>query len=94
MGNILRWFYFLRIFDQFGPKILDGLKAKKMFFFQNSKFFCLLYSPRPLVSEKPKNNAKTLNIESASSLKAAHCVPSENHVQLCNPITFDSLNEF
>ena len=62
--------------------------------FQNPKKLCLLYSPRCLVSENCNNNAKTLKIESASSFKAAHCVPSENYGQLCNPITFDLLNEF
>ena len=62
--------------------------------FQNPKSLCLLYSPRCLVSENGKNNAKRLKIESASSLKAEHCVPSKNYVQLCNPITFDSVDEF
>jgi hypothetical protein len=54
----------------------------------------LLYSPRFLVSENAKDNGKILKIESASSLKAEHSVPSGNDVQLCDPITFDSLNEF
>ena len=61
---------------------------------QNSKLLLLLYSPWLLVSENRKNNAKTLQIESAISSKVAHCVRSENYVQLCEPITFESLNEF
>ena len=62
--------------------------------FQNPKLFNLLYSPRCLGSENRKNNAKTLKIESAISSKVADCVRSENYVQLCDPITFESLNEF
>ena len=61
---------------------------------QNSKLLLLLYYPKYLVLKNRKNNAKTLKIESAISSKATICVRSENYVQLCNPITFDSLNKF
>jgi hypothetical protein len=47
MGNILGWFYFLRIFDQFGPKILDGPKAKKMFFPKLENFLFSVFSKIP-----------------------------------------------
>ena len=62
--------------------------------FQNPKLLLLLYFPWLLVSENRNNNAKTLQIESAISSKVAHCVRSENYVQLCNSITLDSLNKF
>ena len=96
--NWVRW-YITRQFWK-SLKIEQNLKNGPMAIwsqsesFQNSKKLCLLYSPRCLVSENRKNNAKTLKIESASSLKAALSVRSENYVQLCDPITFESLNEF
>ncbi len=44
MGNILRCFYFLQIFDQFGPEILDGPKAKKKVFSKLENFLFAVFS--------------------------------------------------